>query len=91
MNAIVFVLATVGNVFVIATLVMSEEKITVTNRFLRSLAVSDLMVALFCIPITTVGKLKAEFIFGEAICKIFGYLMSKLDISSLVLVTHCII
>lgn len=76
MNAVVFILATLGNILVITTL-LNKKMSTVTNYFLFSLAASDLMVALFCIPITTVGRLKAEFIFGEPMCKIFGYLMSE--------------
>nr|XP_039265703.1 cholecystokinin receptor type A-like isoform X1 [Styela clava] len=73
--SIVLFLATVGNLFVIATLVMNKRMGTVTNFFLLSLAVSDLLMALVCIPVTLIGQVRVEFMFGLEMCKVMLYLM----------------
>ncbi|KAG8000593.1 Cholecystokinin receptor [Nibea albiflora] len=50
---------------------------TVTNTFLLSLAVSDLMMAIFCMPFTLIPSILKDFIFGAAMCKIVSYLMES--------------
>ncbi|XP_026640773.1 cholecystokinin receptor type A isoform X2 [Microtus ochrogaster] len=48
---------------------------TVTNIFLLSLAVSDLMLCLFCMPFNLIPNLLKDFIFGSAMCKTTTYFM----------------
>ncbi|XP_076794618.1 cholecystokinin receptor type A isoform X2 [Arvicanthis niloticus] len=48
---------------------------TVTNIFLLSLAVSDLMLCLFCMPFNLIPNLLKDFIFGSAVCKTTTYFM----------------
>uniref|UniRef100_T1IJT3 Gastrin/cholecystokinin type B receptor n=1 Tax=Strigamia maritima TaxID=126957 RepID=T1IJT3_STRMM len=74
--SIIFVLSVLGNVLVIVTLVQNRRMRTVTNAFLLNLAVSDLFLAIFCIPVTLVGSLLRQFIFGEVMCKIIPYLQA---------------
>lgn len=50
---------------------------TVTNTFLLSLALSDLMLAVFCMPFTLIPSILKDFIFGAAMCKIVSYLMGE--------------
>ena len=71
---VIFLLAVVGNVLVIVTLVQNKRMRTVTNIFLLSLSVSDLLFATLCMPFTLVGNMLERFIFGEAVCKITPYL-----------------
>ncbi|KAJ7320006.1 hypothetical protein JRQ81_019517 [Phrynocephalus forsythii] len=54
---------------------MNKRLRTVTNSFLLSLALSDLMVALFCMPFTVIPNLMRTFVFGKVICKAMAYLM----------------
>lgn len=71
---IIFLLAVVGNVLVILTLVQNKRMRTVTNLFLLNLAFSDLLLGIFCMPFTLVGMLLRDFIFGELMCRLLPYL-----------------
>ncbi|XP_068787073.1 gastrin/cholecystokinin type B receptor [Struthio camelus] len=73
--ALIFVLSVCGNALVVAVLLLNRRLRTVTNSFLLSLALSDLMLALCCMPFTLVPNLMGTFVFGEAVCKLMAYLM----------------
>lgn len=88
---LIFLLSIFGNTLIIIVLVMNKRLRTVTNSFLLSLAVSDLMVAVFCIPFTFIPNLMGNFIFGEAICKIAAYFMGlSISVSTFSLVAIAI-
>uniref|UniRef100_A0A8C5S080 Gastrin/cholecystokinin type B receptor n=1 Tax=Laticauda laticaudata TaxID=8630 RepID=A0A8C5S080_LATLA len=71
----IFLLGLCGNGLVIAVLAGHKRLRTITNAFLLSLALSDLMVALFCLPFTFIPSLMRSFVFGRAVCKAVAYLM----------------
>lgn len=73
--ALIFVLSIGGNALVVAVLLLHRRLRTVTNSFLLSLALSDLLLALCCMPFTLLPNLMGTFIFGEAVCKLMAYLM----------------
>ncbi|XP_010220922.1 PREDICTED: cholecystokinin receptor type A [Tinamus guttatus] len=73
--ALIFLLSVLGNVLVITVLIRNKRMRTVTNIFLLSLAVSDLMLCLFCMPFTLIPNLLKDFIFGSAVCKTATYFM----------------
>ncbi|XP_053312737.1 gastrin/cholecystokinin type B receptor [Spea bombifrons] len=72
---LIFLLSIFGNTLIIIVLVMNKRLRTVTNSFLLSLAVSDLMVAILCMPFTLIPNLMGNFIFGEVICRTAAYFM----------------
>uniref|UniRef100_A0A4W3IDN1 Gastrin/cholecystokinin type B receptor n=1 Tax=Callorhinchus milii TaxID=7868 RepID=A0A4W3IDN1_CALMI len=72
---LLFMLSVLGNVLIITVLLRNKRLRTVTNTFLLSLAVSDLMLCLFCIPFTLISNLLEDFIFGSAVCKAVPYFM----------------
>ncbi|KAM7366325.1 hypothetical protein PAMP_015774 [Pampus punctatissimus] len=74
--SLIFLLSVLGNSLIIAVLVRNRRMRTVTNLFLLSLAISDLMVSLVCIPFTLIPNLMRDFIFGNGICKLVMYFMS---------------
>ncbi|XP_025088765.1 cholecystokinin receptor type A-like isoform X2 [Pomacea canaliculata] len=74
--ALIFVLAVVGNLLIIVTLIQNKRMRTVTNVFLLNLAVSDMLLAVFCMPFTLVPVLLQNFIFGAAMCVILRYLQA---------------
>lgn len=74
---LIFLLSVFGNLLIIIVLVMNKRMRTVTNSFLLSLAVSDLMMAIFCMPFTLIPNILEDFIFGAAMCKIISYFMGK--------------
>ncbi|XP_064481972.1 cholecystokinin receptor type A-like [Ornithodoros turicata] len=74
--AIIFFFAVVGNALVMVTLVQNKRMRTVTNVFLINLAVSDLLLGVFCMPFTLIGSLLRNFVFGEIMCKCIPYLQA---------------
>ncbi|XP_069486435.1 cholecystokinin receptor type A [Ambystoma mexicanum] len=73
--SLIFFLSVLGNTLVIAVLIRNRRMRTVTNSFLLSLAVSDLMLCLFCMPFTLIPNLLKDFIFGSTVCKTATYFM----------------
>lgn len=75
--AVIFLMSVGGNLLIIVVLGLSRRLRTVTNAFLLSLAVSDLLLAVACMPFTLLPNLMGTFIFGTVICKAVSYLMGK--------------
>ncbi|XP_032253419.1 cholecystokinin receptor type A [Phoca vitulina] len=73
--SVIFLLSVLGNTLVITVLIRNKRMRTVTNIFLLSLAVSDLMLCLFCMPFNLIPNLLKDFIFGSAVCKTTTYFM----------------
>lgn len=70
--------AVLGNLLVISTLVQNRRMRTITNVFLLNLAISDMLLGVLCMPVTLVGTLLRNFIFGEFLCKLFQFSQGKL-------------
>ena len=75
---VIFLLSVVGNILVILTLIQNRRMRTVTNVFLLNLSVSDLLLAVFCMPFTLIPLLQRNFVFGEFMCVAIRYLQGKL-------------
>lgn len=60
----IFVLCMVGNILVCLIVLENRRMRTVTNLFILNLAISDLLVGIFCIPTTLVDNL----ITGRHLC-----------------------
>ncbi|XP_073802474.1 cholecystokinin receptor-like isoform X1 [Danio rerio] len=89
--SLVFLLSVFGNLLIIVVLIVNKRMRTVTNSFLLSLAVSDLMMAIFCIPFNLIPSLLEDFIFGAAMCKTVAYFMGiSVSISTFSLVAIAI-
>jgi cholecystokinin A receptor len=76
--SLIFLLSVFGNLLIIVVLTVNKRMRTVTNTFLVSLAVSDLMMAVFCMPFTLIPNMLEDFIFGAAMCKTVTYFMGKI-------------
>ncbi|XP_013418687.1 cholecystokinin receptor isoform X2 [Lingula anatina] len=74
--SLIFLLSVVGNGLVIATLVQNKRMRTVTNMFLLNLSISDLLLAVLCMPVTIIPTLLRDFIFGEVMCIMIRYLQA---------------
>uniref|UniRef100_A0A3Q3M5J5 Gastrin/cholecystokinin type B receptor n=2 Tax=Mastacembelus armatus TaxID=205130 RepID=A0A3Q3M5J5_9TELE len=89
--SLIFFLSVFGNLLIIVVLTVNKRMRTVTNTFLLSLAVSDLMMAVFCMPFTLIPSILKDFVFGAAMCKIVSYLMGvSVSISTFSLVAIAI-
>uniref|UniRef100_A0A8K9WR67 Neuropeptide FF receptor 1 n=1 Tax=Oncorhynchus mykiss TaxID=8022 RepID=A0A8K9WR67_ONCMY len=68
----IFLLCMVGNGLVCLIVVRNRHMRTVTNLFIFNLAISDLLVGIFCIPTTLVDNLITGWPFSNAVCKLSG-------------------
>ncbi|XP_035669408.1 neuropeptide FF receptor 2-like [Branchiostoma floridae] len=68
--ALVFLLCVIGNSIVCFVIIRTPKLRTVTNYFILNLAVSDLLLAIFCTPFTLVYHVLTEYPFGEVMCKL---------------------
>ncbi|KAJ8005835.1 hypothetical protein DPEC_G00122020 [Dallia pectoralis] len=68
----IFLLCMVGNVLVCLIVLGNRRMRTVTNVFILNLAVSDLLVGIFCIPTTLVDNLITGWPFTNTVCKMSG-------------------
>ena len=75
--SIIFLLSFVGNSLVIVTLVRQKRMRTVTNVFLLNLSISDLLLAVFCMPFTLIPTLLRNFIFGKVMCVLIRYMQGR--------------
>ena len=75
---LIFLLSIIGNSLVILTLIRNRRMRTVTNVFLLNLSISDLLLAVFCMPFTLIPQLMRNFVFGEVMCKSIRYAQGKL-------------
>ncbi|XP_005802225.1 neuropeptide FF receptor 1-like [Xiphophorus maculatus] len=69
----IFLLCMVGNVLVCLIVMENRCMRTVTNLFILNLAVSDLLVGIFCIPTTLVDNLITGWPFSNTVCKMSGF------------------
>ncbi|TKS77967.1 G-protein coupled receptor 74 [Collichthys lucidus] len=69
----IFLLCMVGNILVCLIVLKNHRMRTVTNLFILNLAISDLLVGIFCIPITLVDNLITGWPFSNSVCKMTGF------------------
>ncbi|XP_062873878.1 neuropeptide FF receptor 1 like 2 [Trichomycterus rosablanca] len=68
----IFLLCMVGNGLVCLIVLENRRMRTVTNLFILNLAVSDLLVGVFCVPTTLVDNLITGWPFTNTVCKMSG-------------------
>lgn len=74
---IIFMIAVTGNTLVCLVIFQTPRMRTTRNYLLVNLAVSDLMVALFCIPFDVVLKVtQPVWPLGSAMCKVLWLAMT---------------
>ncbi|XP_020908246.1 alpha-1A adrenergic receptor-like [Exaiptasia diaphana] len=56
---------------------------TVTNIFIMNLATTDFLVCIFCMPFALISCIVDEWVFGDLMCRLEGFLLSMLCISSI--------
>ncbi|XP_066566726.1 neuropeptide FF receptor 2a [Amia ocellicauda] len=69
---LIFLVCMVGNGVVCFIVLRSKHMRTVTNLFILNLAVSDLLVGIFCMPTTLLDNIITGWPFGSLVCKMSG-------------------
>ncbi|KAK7895871.1 hypothetical protein WMY93_021196 [Mugilogobius chulae] len=68
----IFLICMVGNGIVCFIVLRSKNMRSVTNLFILNLAISDLLVGIFCMPTTLVDNIITGWPFGSVVCKLSG-------------------
>ncbi|XP_062585995.1 neuropeptide SIFamide receptor-like [Saccostrea cucullata] len=71
---VVFLCALFGNLLVVTVVFRYKAMRTVTNCFIVNLAVADILVAVFNLPITLLSNFYLGWPFGPVLCKVTPYL-----------------
>ncbi|GAB1287470.1 Pyroglutamylated RF-amide peptide receptor [Apodemus speciosus] len=86
-GALIFALALFGNSLVIYVVTRSKAMRTVTNIFICSLALSDLLIAFFCIPVTMLQNISDKWLGGAFICKMVPFVQSTAVVTEILTMT----
>ncbi|XP_077206593.1 neuropeptide FF receptor 1 isoform X2 [Paroedura picta] len=70
--AFIFFMCMVGNMLVCFIVLKNRRMRTVTNMFILNLAISDVLVGIFCMPTTLVDNLITGWPFDIVMCKMSG-------------------
>ena len=81
--SIIFLLALGGNLMVILVVARKKYMQTAINIFFASLAISDLLIAVLCIPFTLVEVITIDWVLGSFMCKALNYVTSLAVVSSI--------
>ncbi|XP_059922085.1 neuropeptide Y receptor type 6-like [Gadus macrocephalus] len=79
----------VGNSCLVFVIARQKEMHNVTNIFIANLSCSDILMCVFCLPVTLIYTLMDRWILGEALCKLTPFvqcLSVTVSIFSLVLI-----
>ncbi|XP_005386845.1 PREDICTED: pyroglutamylated RFamide peptide receptor [Chinchilla lanigera] len=86
-GVLIFVLALFGNALVVYVVTRSKAMRTVTNIFICSLALSDLMITFFCIPVTVLQNISDNWLGGAFICKMVPFVQSTAIVTEILTMT----
>ncbi|XP_072038926.1 QRFP-like peptide receptor isoform X3 [Amphiura filiformis] len=85
--SLIFVLALVGNALVVIVISRKRSMQTVINLFILSLAISDLLIVVFCIPFTLIDALTVDWVLGSFMCKALNYITMVAIVASVLTLT----
>ncbi|XP_025729893.1 pyroglutamylated RF-amide peptide receptor [Callorhinus ursinus] len=86
-SVLIFALAFFGNALVVYVVTRSKAMRTVTNIFICSLALSDLLIAFFCIPVTMLQNISDTWLGGAFICKMLPFVQSTAIVTEILTMT----
>ncbi|XP_006740463.2 pyroglutamylated RF-amide peptide receptor isoform X1 [Leptonychotes weddellii] len=86
-GVLIFALALFGNALVVYVVIRSKAMRTVTNIFICSLALSDLLIAFFCIPVTMLQNISDTWLGGAFICKMLPFVQSTAIMTEILTMT----
>ncbi|GAB5570533.1 neuropeptide FF receptor 2 isoform X2 [Prionailurus iriomotensis] len=89
-SVLIFALALFGNALVVYVVTRSKAMRTVTNIFICSLALSDLLIAFFCIPVTMLQNISDTWLGDDLcafICKMLPFVQSTAIVTEILTMT----
>uniref|UniRef100_A0A1I8JS48 G_PROTEIN_RECEP_F1_2 domain-containing protein n=1 Tax=Macrostomum lignano TaxID=282301 RepID=A0A1I8JS48_9PLAT len=73
-SCLLLLIGLIGNILVILSITVFPGMRSRTNLFLLSLALSDMLIFLICLPLTIYNVLHLQWIFGSVLCKLTPFL-----------------
>lgn len=70
---IIFILGVFGNVLVCFVVFRNRAMQTVTNLFITNLALSDILLCIFAVPLTPLYTFLGRWVFGRLLCHLMPY------------------
>ncbi|KAI8426552.1 hypothetical protein MSG28_005349 [Choristoneura fumiferana] len=70
---IIFILGVFGNVLVCFVVFRNRAMQTVTNLFITNLALSDILLCVFAVPLTPLYTFLGRWVFGRLLCHLMPY------------------
>ena len=83
----VMLTSVIGNSLVLAVVYRNPRLRTITNVYVINLAVSDILMALFCMPLTIISLITVNWSLGDTMCKFQAILGVSLSFISLQIMT----
>ncbi|XP_053259479.1 pyroglutamylated RF-amide peptide receptor [Podarcis raffonei] len=84
---LIFALALFGNGLVLYVVSRRKAMRTVTNIFICSLALSDLLIAFFCVPFTMLQNISSNWLGGAFACKMVPFVQSTAIVTEILTMT----
>ncbi|GAB1290890.1 Pyroglutamylated RFamide peptide receptor-like [Apodemus speciosus] len=84
---LIFALALFGNALVVYVVTRSKAMRTVTNIFICSLALSDLLIVFFCMPVTMLQNVSDTWLGGAFICKMVPFVQCTAIVTEILTMT----
>ncbi|XP_061440319.1 pyroglutamylated RF-amide peptide receptor isoform X2 [Rhineura floridana] len=84
---LIFALALFGNCLVLYVVTSRKAMRTVTNIFICSLALSDLLIAFFCVPFTVLQNISSNWLGGAFACKMVPFIQSTAIVTEILTMT----
>lgn len=76
------ILAFVGNILICVSVLRSARLRTVPNMFVTNLAISDILMAVVCMPISLHVLISSQWPFSSVVCNLQGFFMFSFGIVS---------
>ena len=70
----------------LAAILRNPELRKIANWYILTLAMTDLLVAVTCMPLTVGASMKGEWVYGDVICQVQGYVLQIWAFFSLTIV-----
>lgn len=77
----------IGNTMVLAVVYRNPRLRTLTNAYIINLAISDILMAVCCMPLTTAALITTKWALGDTVCKFQAILGVSLSFISLQITT----
>ncbi|XP_030421443.1 LOW QUALITY PROTEIN: pyroglutamylated RF-amide peptide receptor [Gopherus evgoodei] len=84
---LIFALALFGNCLGALLVTRRKAMRTVTNIFICSLALSDLLIAFFCVPVTMLQNISSNWLGGAFACKMVPFVQSAAIVAEILTMT----